>query len=268
MRFYFAAVDKQAVAALKFFDAIFDPGENAAAPPHSYSIRALKFGLLFDFLSIVREEEITQFWDVMSSTHTPESEMKATAVLNQVLERVDVIFDPRSKLLVGDTLRWARNNIDQFSFWTLERDPLYGNLPNVLTLPALFSGISDAAKQWGSHIDVIIHDRQSQFERTLREWHADFARHDGEQVFNFGDTPIRLADIHESNFEMRDSKSSPGLQLVDVVLWVFARSWSGKPVGPLSSELWELCFSPEDMYFMSLGNLAEELENHDFAGRD
>lgn len=261
VRFYFAAVDKQAVVALKFFDAIFDPGENPAAPTHCYNIRALKFGLLFNFLSIVRGEEVRRFWNVMSNPRTPESAAEATAVLSDVLESIDAIFDPRAKLLIGDTLCWARDNVDEFSFWSHERERLYGNLPNVFTLPALFSGISDAAKQWGSRIGLIIHDRQSQFERTLREWHADFARLDGEQIFNFGDTPIRLADIHESKFEMRDSKSSPGLQLVDVVLWVFARSLSDKPVGPFASELLELCISPEDMYFMSLGNLAEELQN-------
>ena len=162
--------------------------------------------------------------------------------------------------MIGDTLGWAKTNIDKFSFWSSKQDFLHANLPNVFTLPPLLNSISDAAKHWGSDVDGIVHDQQSQFESTLREWHAAFAGLDQEEIFHFGDTPIRFADIHGSRFEMRDSKFSPGLQVVDVVLWVCARSLSDKRVGRLSNDLFELCFSPEDVHIVSLGTIAEELE--------
>ena len=59
---------------------------------------------------------------------------------------------------------------------------------------------------------------------------------------------------------MRDSKASPGLQVVDRVLWTFSRSLSGKFLGQYSTALFELCFSPDNFYFMSLGSILEELE--------
>ena len=43
VRFHLAVVSKPDLAAIKFFDAVFDPGENFAASHHSYGIRGLNF---------------------------------------------------------------------------------------------------------------------------------------------------------------------------------------------------------------------------------
>ena len=88
VRFYFAAVDKQDVAALKVFDALFDPGENPAAPTAAYALRVLKFGLLFDFLSLVTEEDVRLFWKAMTSPRSSKAENEARAVLDCLEQRV------------------------------------------------------------------------------------------------------------------------------------------------------------------------------------
>ena len=260
VRFYFAAVHKPDVAAMKFFDAIFDPGENPAAPRHSYIIRGLKFVLLLKFLSILEDGDVRLFWEAMTSYPSEEARSKAVAAIDNAIQRVGNLSDERSKLLIGDTLTWARDNIARFSIWTPRKRDRYGHLPNLFTFPALLTNISDTAKLWGSKIDSIVHDQQSQFGGTLRQWHSLFeGRPEPERVFHFGDTPIRFGDISNSQFDIRDSKQSPGLQVVDILLWTFARSLLEKPLGPKSRELFELCFSPDDMYFMSLGSIVAEL---------
>ena len=50
VRFYFAAVHKPDIAGIKFYDAIFDPGENPAVPRHVYALTGLRYLLLFKFL--------------------------------------------------------------------------------------------------------------------------------------------------------------------------------------------------------------------------
>ena len=81
-----------------------------------------------------------------------------------------------------------------------------------------------------------------------------------ERILHFGDTPIQFADIRDSQFEIGDSRASPGLQLVDVVLWTFSRIVANRPLGRMSSELYERCFSTENMFIMSLSWIATELE--------
>ena len=260
VRLYFAAVNKPDVAALKFFDAIFDPGENRAAPFHSYSLTVLRFQMVKDFVGLLDVADTKLFWNAMTRPRSEQSVRDALSAIDSVLERVPEVDDPRSRVLIGDTLHWARGNIDNFSFWSSNIRSHYGQLPNVFTLPQLLNGISKAAKHWGTRIERIIHDQQSQFGRTLRAWHSAFARHDQELELHFGDTPIRLADLHGSRFEMVDSRVSPGLQVADLILWTFSRSLGGKSLGPNSTALVEMCFSPEDYYFMSLGSLMDTLD--------
>ena len=260
VRFYFASVNKPDVATMKFFDALFDPGENPAVPAHTYGLRGLKFLLLLKFVAILESKDTRLFWKAMTSAQSPTSEMEAISAIDSVIQRVCTLPDARSRQLIGDTLFWARNNIEKFSFWTRRKQTRYGHLPNLFTFPALFNSISSAAKDWNCDVDAIIHDQQSQFADTLREWHSLFEGIEPERIVHFGDTPIEFADIRGSRFEIGDSRCSPGLQVVDIVLWTFSRTVSGKSLGPTATQLFELCFSPKDMFFMSLDSIAAEVE--------
>ena len=150
IRFYFAAVNKRDVAAIKFYDAIFDPGENPAAPTLSYRYRGLKFILLFKFLHLLNEEDIRLFWDSMTSNPSVEAEGNATLAIENALQRVDSLPDARSRQLVGDTLSWARENIRTFSIWTSSKKLRHGHLPNLFTFPALVASIAENCKTLGS----------------------------------------------------------------------------------------------------------------------
>ena len=266
-KFYFAAVNKRDVAAIKFFDAIFDPGENPAASNLGYGIRALKFVLLFKFLYLLDEEDIRLFWDSMTSNPSPKAESNAALAIENALQRIDSLPDARSRQLVGDVLSWARENIGSSSIWTSHKKLRYGHLPNVFTFPKLIASISETARRWDRRTEKIIHDQQSQFGQTLREWHALYERAEPERIFHLGDTPIKFGDIRDSKFEMRDSKTSAGLQVVDIVLWTFARTVSERPLGPMANRLFNFCFSPDDFYLMSLGAIEAEAEDKLHAAR-
>ena len=271
VRFYFTSVKKPDVAVMKFFDAIFDPGENPAAPHHGYYIRELRFLLLLKFAAILEPDDTELFWMAMMRSRPPESESAAVSAIDNVLRRINVLPDARSRQLIGETLSWARDNIGSFSFWRLRKQQRYGNLPNLFTLPALVYGISKAAMSWDSKVDGIIHDQQSQFGRTLKQWHSSslqwhslFQSTDAESMdyfetffaHTFKDMPSQLPYIRESQFGIADSKDSPGLQVVDVVLWLVSRVVASKSIGPSSSELLELCVSADDMFVMSLDWIA------------
>lgn len=260
VRFYFAFVDKPDVAVIKFFDAVFDPGENPAAPHHTYVTRSLRFLLLLKFAAILSADDVRLFWDAMTSVPSPKAESAAVSAIENVLQRVYTLPDARSRQLMGDTLSWARDNIRKFSIWTPRKQDRYGHLPNIFTFPALMTGIYDSAKIWDSKVDRIIYDQQSQFGATLRQWHSLFLGFEPEWIVHFGDTPIEFADVRDSQFEIGDSRVSPGLQIVDVVLWTFARVVADKSLGQMSSELFVRCFSHEDMFIMSLKWMATELE--------
>ena len=70
-RFYFAAVNKRDVAALKFFDAIFDAGENRAASRHGYALSPLRFHLMKDFVGLLDITDTRLFWNAMTRVRSP-----------------------------------------------------------------------------------------------------------------------------------------------------------------------------------------------------
>ena len=259
-RFHFGYVAKSDLAITKFYDAIFDPGENPAASQHSYGIRFLRLLLLIKFASILEISQVKLFWQAITSVRSTQSESMAIEAIGMVLERVDLLPDARSRQLITDTLCWARDNIGEFSFWSSNKQELHVHLPNIFLLHGLVNAIHKSAKLWDDKVEMIIHDQQSQFEGSLLEWHSFYKTLDPEPIYHLGDMQIQFADIRDSQFETRDSKLSPGLQVVDVVLWTFSRIMSGKQLGQTSSELFKLCFSYDDFVYISIELLIEEIE--------
>ena len=117
VKFHFVAVKKPDVAAIKFYDAIFDPWENPSAPRHGYTIRALRFMLLLKFASILTEDDVKEFWGVMMQPKSSQAEAQAIAVIDRIVPRVSNLPDSRSRQLIGDSLEWTRRNIGELSFW-------------------------------------------------------------------------------------------------------------------------------------------------------
>ena len=259
VKFHFAFVNKSDAAIIKFFDSIFDPGENQAAPPHIYSMRDLRNAMLCKFAALLTLNDVELFWSALAKGWTPETEKEAACAIENILRRIETLPDRRSKELIGDTLHWAIENISKFSFWAPTKQLHYSHLPNLFTIPALFSHISRTATEWKCGIDKIIHDQQSQFQGALEELHAFLVNSGSGRSFEFGDTLIQYPDVHNSQFNMVDSRTSAGLQVVDIVLWTFARSVSNKPLGEKSTALFNYCFSLDNLYFLSLDWICTEL---------
>ena len=261
VQFYSVYVVKRDVVAAKFFDAVFDPGENPAASNHSYGVRPLRYVLLLKFVSLMDMDDAQLFWEAMSNRQTPASEMKAITAIDNILLRLGNLRDTRSRQLIGDTLRWAKDNIGSFSFWSSGKRERFAHLPNIFTLPALFDGIYKFAKAWNDNIEKIIHDQQGQFGASLKQWHQFRKELDPEPIHYFGDMKFQFPDIRNSKFEITDSRKSPGLQVVDVVLWTLSRIALSKEIGPMSRKLFKLCISPGDMYILSLEWIEAEAEH-------
>ena len=211
------------------------------------------------FATLVTPDDAALFWKVMTSNRSSDVESQVVQVIDNVLQCTHTLTDARSRQLIEDTLHWSRENIGTFSFWTSTKSERYGQLPNLFTLPMLFSGIYEAARTWNDRVTMIIHDQQSQFGRTLQDWHSFLEGLNSEPIHLFWDTSIRFADIRGSEFQLAESKSSPGLQVVDFVLWTFSRLITQRPIGPEATELFNLCFSTDSFSYLSLDLLSEEV---------
>ena len=252
VKFHFVVANKQDNAILQFFYAVFDPFENPAAHPTWFWIRLLRFGLVGELGKVMAPTEAKKFWEAMTTPKSKENEAKAKQAIDNVLGRLDRISDPRPKQLISDTLTWARNNIEQFSFWSSEKNAHQRFMPNLYTLPELFARISDDAENWNIPVAKIVHDRQFEFEANIVKWHSLFRNLQPETELNWGDTISKVPDVSQSVFEFSDARSSPALQIVDIVLWVFARFTLDKLAKPASLKLFEQISSIGDTIDISL----------------
>lgn len=173
--------------------------------------------------------------------------------------------DARSREIIGDALNWALANPENFSTYMRGKSSRYGHSPNFVAFTNLLDGIERTSKRWGRPVREIVHDGQSQFKKTLVEWHAIVSRPD-----LVGVEPIRwpgevephyVSKTSGSNFRMATEETSAGLQVIDVVLWLFKRMTDGKSIGQNSERLMQWVLQrayQHDFSFDGVGDQADK----------
>jgi hypothetical protein len=98
----------------------------------------------------------------------------------------------------------------------------------------------------------------------LHEWHAIWSRPDlngVEPVIYPFDEPFSVSRGPGSVFRMSTEDRSAGLQVVDVVLWLFRRALDGKEVGPHCAALLQQTFKrglQHDFSFKGVGAFMDD----------
>jgi hypothetical protein len=182
-----------------------------------------------------------------------------------MLARTPNLPDARSRQIVTEALQWALENPENFSTHIRDKINRNAHSPNFVAFTNLMDGLDKASKAWKSRIREIVHDQQSQFEKTLCQWHAVFSRPDLADVepphWPGEDEPLSLSKAPGSKFRMATEEASPGLQVVDVVLWLFKRVVTDKHIGPRGGRLLNRVFqrgSQNDLSFVGVGAAVEQ----------
>jgi hypothetical protein len=222
--------------ATKFFDTFFDIGENPAVPWQTYNIRPLRLILAFKVASLLDEQVAQMFWKMLME----KSEARARAMIPEICEavagRVHYLPDARSQEVIADALAWSRDHPEGLDFYQAGRQAKNGHMPNVVAFTNLLEGLETLSSKWKRPVRLIRHDRQSQFEATLAEWHELISNALPDPIQLPGETRV-LRKVHNSDFEVSASDKSPGIQVADLILWLFKQFLSGKDVPYYSAKL-------------------------------
>jgi hypothetical protein len=241
-QFFIARVEKKYLLATKMFDLLFDPGENRAASPHIYNIRPLRISFAFKFASIVSEEMAKDFWTAMMETSPERARLGMVRFCDQVLELVPTIVDVGLRERIGPAISWARENPEAIYFHSDGKVARHGHLPNLVGFGNLMDGIERQSERWKKPVRRIRHDRQSQFEGALKWWHELYANASPERV------PLMMGEMFKAQraggsvLEISSADASAGIQVVDVILWLFNRLNRQLDIGPESAELMRWVF--------------------------
>jgi hypothetical protein len=239
-RFFVSRVEKRYLATAKIVDTVFDSHENKAVPWQVYKLKHLKLILLFKLAQYVLYEDMVKlFWDALMHKNAKTAAELFVEACTAILARIDNLPDKRSREIARDAFTWAIENYDRITIHSATKLVRYGHMPNMVAFTNLINGIDRQSRAWGKSVKIIKHDRQTQFERSLAFVHELYANADPTPIEWPSMPKDSLQKVNDSKFVVSNRSESPGIQLVDIILWLFSRMNSGDDLPEHSNRLME-----------------------------
>lgn len=225
--FFVSRVEKKYLLATKVFDSLFDSGENAAVAWHHYNLRPLRLLLAFKAAALIDMDTAKLFWRCLLEPNEEEAYKMLPSVCERLLQNLNRIPDARSRQILGEALNWARVHPESIQIHTDKKLSRHGHFPNLVAFANLMDGMDKYAKERRKTIARVTHDQQSEFEKTLNAWHEMFATASPEEIRWAGET-YSLQKLPDSYFEVREDSLSVGIQVADIVLWLYSQFRKGR----------------------------------------
>ncbi len=226
LQFKICIIDKKFLALTKYFDSIFDSGENLAVPWHAYNVRQLRYLLLVKFAHLVDENMLKDFWKAYRKRKKEDAERGLEPVLRETLARAPNLPDKRSREIISDSINWALNNPEALYAYSPGKIQEASNFPNIVAFPEILRGIDYWREKWNQPVEWVYHDLQDQFKKAMKYWHGLISNASIEKVNWLGEE-IQIGAVPKSNFMLKRDIDSAGLQLVDVILWLTKKNIEG-----------------------------------------
>ncbi|RLW64701.1 MAG: hypothetical protein B6D73_10740 [gamma proteobacterium symbiont of Stewartia floridana] len=232
LRFDFYCVAKADHALISFFDQTFDQGLNPALPWTAYWT-PMRYVLLIKLAYLFDEELLKKAWDARITTNNEKAEQQLVDVCKEVISRVGVLPDKRSRELITDGMNWVVNNPSEIGYNVDAKKDALQISPNLIGFQSVMHGIAGRLEKTRAKAAAVIVDRQSQFNKA-QEFIADFyhkARH-VPWVNGPGLPVMDLKHMPTVPITCTAGTDSAGLELVDIYIWVFKRHFEGKELAP------------------------------------
>ena len=228
IRFDLYLVNKKDHAAISFFDQVFDQGMNPAVPWTAYWT-PLRYLLLFKVASLFDEKILEKAWIARASRNDLEANKLLVEVCEELLSRIHVIPDARSREIISDALTWAASNVEKIEYNASDKDSSLQISPNLIGFQQVMQGIATRINSVGREAKSIIVDRQNQFNSAQRFLADYYAKLRGEKFpMGPGLPEIDYSSMPLESPKFVSSSESAGLEIVDVYLWAFKRGLENK----------------------------------------
>jgi len=223
IRFDLYKLVKADYAVIQFFDQVFDQGLNPAVGWTTYwtplrYVMLLKVAHLFD-------DDLAQLaWAARKEKQRAKSESQLREVCTALLGRVSRLPDQRSRELIADTLNWAIANTSKIEYNADSKDMQLAISPNLIGFQFVLLGVVSRLKSAKAKLQCLCVDQQQQFNGAQSELSDYYAKGTG-QVFplGLGLPELDLRGMPTQGPSFRSSANSAGLELVDLILWMFKR---------------------------------------------
>jgi hypothetical protein len=258
-RLFISRVEKKYLLATKVFDTLFDSGENAAVPWHIYNVRPLRIMLAFKVALLVDLDIAQRFWNALLEKNETLARTEMVQICTILLQRVSLVPDVRSQEIISEGLNWITQHPETIHFHNDSKLARNGHMPNMVAFANLLDGLENFSKRWDRPVRRITHDKQSEFEATLKFWHEMFSHASPEPISLPGETAV-IQKVVESQFQVATDDDSPGIQIIDVILWLYLQIVRGKFISRESARLMNFAFKRAWMNDFSFDGVDRRIE--------
>lgn len=252
----FTRIEKAHVGRLKFADTILDSGLNPAVSSFHYGTRFFRLSLSFAIATQMSPQSLEEWWEAYRTQDVRLFKGVSERVLWNVRTRIK---DSRMRELLSDALEWARKYPD--SLLTHRRDDY--DSPNMVAFSLLITCLNVWSLRETLHVVRFVHDQQNQFAKHLKFMYEHLKGH---SPSNWSSATSYIADLVEaqalqSELEIVESGRSPGLQAVDVLLWLTKRHVeNGEITAPNSRSLIDWAYQTGTLSEFSYQSHAQEVQ--------
>jgi len=176
-----------------------------------------------------------------------------------LLPRAEYLPDARSRKIVKDAFEWALENPEAIQIYSRTPTFKYAHLPNIAVFPQVLGGIERKSREWRRNVIEIVHDQQSQFGPTLKGWHDLTSNAKPGSITLLGGEKVEVRSVAGSKLVISDAESSAGIQLIDVILWLFKRLSDGDALPENCLDFMNYVIRMGGMYDLSLENISRYL---------
>jgi hypothetical protein len=156
-------------------------------------------------------------------------------------------------------LEWARDHPDAIHMHLDSKQARKGHMPNLVAFANLLEGLEGFSKRWARPVKRITHDRQTEFENTLKEWHELYTTASPEP-FNWAGETYVVQRVVGSSFEMKADGDSVGIQAIDVVLWLYLQFTRKTAIPPDCARLLNYVFRKTYLNDFSFDGVHDAIE--------
>ncbi len=227
--FHITAIEKPYLATTKFVDSLFDSFENKGARWLWYNHEFFRHTLCCLFDDFLGVEDKKNFWQAYLSDDFEGISKVVTIVLHR-LEQFEL--DKRLYEVATEGLQFAIKYPEEITLMANRNKKSYkGHTPNMVAFSSLIQAVHKFCKEHNTTPEVFVHDPQSEFGPTMREYHEMFANIRAEHSESGLQLNVENTSYDLGKFTLTSSKHLSSLQAVDIFLWLSQRNDRIKSLG-------------------------------------
>lgn len=219
---HFTYIEKKLLLAIEFITLILHPFENKAIPFIFIENEYFRHNLLIEIHKILdihhRKNEIWSF--ILKKDIDSLIKFSRELLDNNLIKESDI-----SKFIIKG-LTFAINNPQIFSE-DMEKGKTAKKIssPNMLAFQNLQNHITLFCEKNSESVNKFIHDKSDEFKGVMRKYHKELSGlYIKEDELN-SLQGIKRSQYTQGEFDLKASQDSNGLQLIDLIMWIFQRKF-------------------------------------------